>query len=100
MTTKLTPVVRVKLNQYCLICTLVERNRSERNASKSIIESARAHQQKEQVDRVNKLRSESQAKRTATALSVKHAQKFAEYYLKLGKEVTSTNFLLKPEGLT
>ena len=61
-----------------------ERNTSERKTNKAIIEQNRVDRQTNQLDRVKGIRQANHAKKKSNQLSDKHAQKFAEYYLKLG----------------
>jgi len=68
-----------------------ERNTSERKTNKAIIEQNRVDHQTNQLDRVKGIRQANHAKKKSNQLSDKHAQKFAEYYLKLEKELLKYN---------
>ena len=78
------PVVSPNFLNYLIFLIRSERNTSERKTNKTIIEQNRVDHQTSQLDRVKRARQANHAKKKSNQLSEKHAQKFAEYYLKLG----------------
>jgi len=68
-----------------------ERNTSERQRNKLVIDQHRTEHETAQLDRVNRIRLVNQTKKKTSQMSEKHAQKFAEYYLKLEKELLKYN---------
>ena len=62
-----------------------ERNTSERQRNKLTIDQNRVEHETAQLERVNRIRLVNDTKKKTNQMSEKHAQKFAEYYLKLGQ---------------
>jgi len=72
-----------------------ERNISERKANKTIIEQKKVDYKADRLKKVQDIRADNQSKKKVNQLSEKHAQKFAEYYLRLEKELLKYNIKVK-----
>ena len=79
---------------FLLRYILSERNTSERKANKAIIEQKKVDYKADRLKKVEGIRAENQSKKKVNQLSEKHAQKFAEYYLRLGLRVTDISLVI------